>query len=160
MNDKFTHIKGNNLNMVNISPKKKTFRRAKAQAAIKFSDKIFKRIIEKGSPKGEIFSTARIAGIQAAKKTHHLIPLCHNISLDSINIDFEILKKKNEINVISDCQTFSKTGVEMEAIIAVNIAAITIYDMCKSLSKSIKILEIKLISKSGGKSKDYNDSKL
>ena len=65
-----------------------------------------------------------------------------------------------EINVISDCQTFSKTGVEMEAIIAVNIAAITIYDMCKSLSKSIKILEIKLISKSGGKSKEYNDSKL
>ena len=160
MNDKFTHIKGNNLNMVNISAKKKTFRRAKAQASLKFSEKIFKHIIEKGSPKGELFSTARIAGIQAAKNTHHLIPLCHNIPLDSINIDFEIFKNKNEINITSDCQTYSKTGVEMEAIIAVNIAAITIYDMSKSLSKSIKILEIKLISKSGGKSKEYHDNRL
>lgn len=158
-NKRFTHIKNKSIRMVNISKKKKSLRSAKAIAIVLFKKQIFKEVIEKGSPKGEIFSTARIAGIQAAKKTHFLIPLCHNITLESISINFEIMESKNEIHVYSDCQSFSKTGVEMEAIVAVNVAAITIYDMCKSLSKSIKILEIKLLSKSGGKSKDFKNDK-
>ena len=108
--------------------------------------------MKKGSDKGEIYNVARSAGILAGKKTSELIPLCHNINLTLIEIDFKVNEKKLTIEVISKVKSNSKTGVEMEALTACSIASLTIYDMCKSIDKEIKIVETKLIFKSGGKS--------
>jgi len=152
----FTHInKKKEIKMVNISEKKITSRIAKAKAKVKFSKTTFKRILDNGSPKGEIFNTARLAGILAGKKTHELIPLCHNINLNSIEIQFKNITKDSSIEVISEVKTKSKTGVEIEALTACSVACLTIYDMCKSIDKKIMINEIKLIFKSGGKSGNY-----
>ena len=152
MTIKLSHIEKNKAKMVDISSKKITERIAIAEARVVFSKKTFNILINDGNTKGEIFSTARIAGIQAAKKTSELIPLCHKLNLDEINIDFDIDIKKNEIKIISNCKCFGKTGVEMEALVSVTNAALTIYDMCKSLDKTIKVTNVKLKFKSGGKS--------
>ncbi|MAH78398.1 MAG: cyclic pyranopterin monophosphate synthase MoaC [Rickettsiales bacterium] len=148
----FTHIKDKKASMVDISKKKITFRESKASGKIKFSKKTYLHIKKHGSPKGEIFSTARIASIQATKKTSELIPMCHNIDLNYINIEFTFVEKDLSILIESSVKTNNTTGVEMEALTAVSIAALTIYDMCKSTDKSIKITDIKLTYKSGGKS--------
>ena len=109
--------------------------------------------IKKGTAKkGDVLGVARIAGIMAAKKTSELIPLCHPISISSISIDFELIEKYNKINLTSTCKINSKTGLEMEALTAVSVAALTIYDMCKAIDKSMTISNTKLIFKSGGKS--------
>ena len=102
--------------------------------------------------KGEIINVSILAGIIGAKKTSELIPLCHNISLENVDIHIKSIKKDLSLKVIADVKTFGKTGVEMEALTAVSISCLTIYDMCKSIDKSIVIKEIKLISKKGGKS--------
>ena len=106
--------------------------------------------------KGNVLEVANIAGIQAAKKTHELIPLCHSLSLSYVKIQFEISKNKNLIEITSEACSVGKTGVEMEALTAVSVAALTIYDMCKSLDKEITITDIKLKHKSGGKSGIFN----
>ena len=152
---KFSHIKENKVNMVDISSKKTTKREAIASCSVVFSEKTFSKLIESGSPKGEIFNISRCAGIMAAKKTSELIPLTHNINLSSVQIDFKINEKKYEIDVYSKVKTNYGTGVEIEAITSCSIAAITIYDMCKSIDKSIKINNLKLDSKTGGKSGIY-----
>ncbi len=150
----FSHIKKNkNVNMVDITSKKNSLRVAKAEGTIVFNKKIFDKIISDKSPKGEIFNTARLAGIMAAKKTHELIPLCHNININSVKIDFK--NKNHSIQITSTVKTNYKTGVEMEALTSCTIACLTIYDMCKSISKKIVIEKIKLVKKSGGKSGDY-----
>lgn len=154
---KLTHIKDKHINMVDISRKNISTRIAKARAIVQFKESSFNEIISKGSPKGEILSTARIAGIQAAKNTYQLIPLCHNIILDKISISFELIKDKFQIVVLSECISNQKTGVEMESLIAANIASLTIYDMCKSIDKSITIENLKLVYKSGGKSGIYKN---
>ena len=144
--------KKNKPSIVDISKKQITSRSAIAQGKIKFSEKIFKKIQKMQTKKGEISSIAIIAGILGAKKTSELIPLCHNIGVD--NIDINILKNIKDFSLIIEAivKSSGKTGVEMEALMAVSISSLTIYDMCKSLDKSIIIKEIKLISKSGGKS--------
>ena len=149
---KFTHLRNQKVNMVNISKKKSNYRSAIAVSNIKFTKKSFKKLIEEGSPKGEIFNTARCAGIIGAKKTSELIPLCHNISLSNVNIDFKIDKTKLIIKIQSEVSTVSSTGVEMEALTSCIIASLTVYDMCKSIDKKITIETTKLIYKSGGKS--------
>ena len=154
---KFTHIERNKASMVDISKKTNTNRIAKASAKVKFSDSSYIKIKENGSSKGEILSTARIAGIQAGKKTSELIPLCHSITINFLSIDFKLDDKNNEIIINSTCKTNDKTGVEMEALVAVSTAALTIYDMCKAIDKSIQINDIKLNFKSGGKSKTYKN---
>tara|TARA_B100001057_G_scaffold424094_1_gene446640 strand:+ start:156 stop:638 length:483 start_codon:yes stop_codon:yes gene_type:complete len=154
---KFTHIERNKASMVDISKKTNTNRLAKASAKVKFSDSSYIKIKENGSSKGEILSTARIAGIQAGKKTSELIPLCHSITINFLSIDFKLDDKNNEIIINSTCKTNDKTGVEMEALVAVSTAALTIYDMCKAIDKSIQINDIKLNFKSGGKSKTYKN---
>ena len=154
---KLTHIKDKQINMVDISRKNISTRIAKAKAIVQFKESSFKKIISKGSPKGEILSTARIAGIQAAKNTYQLIPLCHNIILDNVSINFELIKDKFQIVVLSECISNQKTGVEMESLIAAHIASLTIYDMCKSIDKSITIENLKLVYKSGGKSGTYEN---
>ncbi len=154
---KFSHLKNKKINMVDISSKKISSRIAEATNEIKFKKNTFKKIIELGSEKGEIFNTARCAGILAAKKTSELIPLCHNIDINSISIDFEVNKKKSTILVQVKVKTNGKTGVEIEALIASAIASLTIYDMCKAVDKAIIINDLRLQYKSGGKSGEFKN---
>ena len=154
---KFSHLKNKKINMVDISSKKITSRIAEATNEIKFKKNSFKKIIELGSEKGEIFNTARCAGILAAKKTSELIPLCHNIDLNTISIDFEVNKEKSIILVHVKVKSNGKTGVEIEALIASAIASLTIYDMCKAIDKAIIINDLKLQYKSGGKSGEFKN---
>ena len=141
-----------------IYPKKKlTNRTAKAKLKINFSEKSFKKIVNSNSPKGEIYNTARSAGIFAAKKTSELIPLCHNLPISYIDIDFKIDKKNFSIEVLSEVKTQFSTGVEMEALTACSIAGLVIYDMCKSLDKKIVMTELRLLLKKGGKSGTFKN---
>ena len=151
---KLSHIndKGE-ANMVDINNKKESKRKATATGTIILSKKAINEIKKEKISKGNVLNTARIAGIMAAKKTSDLIPLCHPIPVEAIKIDFDI--EDNNINVLAIVSTSSKTGVEMEALMAVNIACLTIYDMIKSIDKHTKINSVKLISKSGGKSGDW-----
>ena len=151
---KLSHIndKGE-ANMVAINNKKESKREAAATGTVILSKKAINEIKKEKISKGNVLNTARIAGIMAAKKTSDLIPLCHPIPVEAIKIDFDI--EDNNINVLAIVSTSSKTGVEMEALMAVNIACLTIYDMIKSIDKHTKINSVKLISKSGGKSGDW-----
>ncbi|AWB10250.1 cyclic pyranopterin monophosphate synthase subunit MoaC [Thermodesulfobium acidiphilum] len=150
----FTHLdnKGK-AHMVDIGKKIDTIREAKAQAFIRLTEKTLNIIKDQNIPKGDIFSTARIAGILAAKKTWELIPLTHPIPINQISIDFEV--KENGIMIFSQVKTNFKTGVEMEALVAVNLAALTIYDMIKAVERGAVIEDVKLLYKSGGKSGTY-----
>ena len=151
---KLSHIndKGE-ANMVDINNKKESKREATAIGSIILSKKALNEIKKEKISKGNVLNTARIAGIMAAKKTSDLIPLCHPIPVEAIKIDFDI--EDNNINVLAIVSTTNKTGVEMEALMAVNIACLTIYDMIKSIDKHAKINSVKLTSKSGGKSGDW-----
>ena len=148
----FSHLKKNKVSMVDISKKKLTNRTAIASFKINFSEKSFKKIINNNSPKGEIFNIARSAGISAAKKTSELIPLCHNLPISYIDIDFKIDKKNLSIQLISEVKTQFSTGVEMEAVTACSVSGLVIYDMCKALDKKMIMTELKLLFKKGGKS--------
>ena len=144
--------KKNNPIMVDVGNKNITQRIAEAEGEVIFDKKTFKKIESLKSKKGSINNVAVIAGIMGAKETSRLIPLCHNISINSVKIEISKNVKKNLMKVKAIVKTSSKTGVEMEALTAVTISCLTIYDMCKNLNKSIKINNIKLISKKGGKS--------
>ncbi len=148
-----THLnKKNKPNMVDVNYKKITSRTAVAQGEVKFNKLIFNKIEKLKTKKGEITNTAILAGIMGSKKTSDLIPLCHNIEIEKVDIDIKINKKKFSLIITASVKTSGKTGVEMESLTAVAISCLTIYDMCKSLDKSIIIKDIKLISKTGGKS--------
>ena len=152
----FTHINNSGeANMVDISDKKPSKRVAIASGSVNVSKKTLELIKNDNVEKGDIFSTARIAGIMASKKTHELIPLCHNINIDFIKVDISLDSKMSSINVICESQTMQKTGVEMEALVACSVACLTIYDMIKSRDKKASITDIKLDFKSGGKSGIY-----
>jgi cyclic pyranopterin phosphate synthase len=153
----FSHLKKNKISMVDISKKKLTNRTAIATLSLNFSEKTFIKIINNNSPKGEIFNIARSAGISAAKKTSELIPLCHNLPISYINIDFKIDKKNLSIQILSEIKTQFSTGVEMEALTACSVAGLVIYDMCKSLDKKIIMTELKLLFKKGGKSGTFEN---
>lgn len=148
--------KKNKPKIVDISSKKITSREAIAESIIKFSKSTFKKINSFKTKKGEIKSVAIIAGILAAKKTSDLIPLCHNIKIDNIDIDIKTMNKTNSLKITSFVKTTEKTGVEIEALTAVVISSLTIYDMCKSIDKNITIKNIRLIKKKGGKT-DYKN---
>ena len=152
----FTHINNSGeANMVDISDKKASKRVAIASGSVNVSKKTLELIKNDNVEKGDIFSTARIAGIMASKKTHELIPLCHNINIDFIKVEISVDSKMSSINVICESQTMQKTGVEMEALVACSVACLTIYDMIKSRDKKASITDIKLDFKSGGKSGIY-----
>ena len=153
----FSHLKKKKISMVDISKKKLTNRAAIATLSLNFSEKTFTKIINNNSPKGEIFNIARSAGISAAKKTSELIPLCHNLPISYIDIDFKVDKKKFSIQILSEIKTQFSTGVEMEALTACSIAGLVIYDMCKSLDKKITMTELKLLFKKGGKSGTFQN---
>jgi len=138
--------------MVDVTAKAKTIRKAKARGIVKMDINTLK-LIEKGQiTKGNVLTTAKIAGIMAAKKTGELIPLCHPLELTGIDLKLRIDNKNLQIIIESVVQTAGKTGVEMEALTAVCVAALTIYDMCKAVNKKIIIGDILLLEKSGGKS--------
>ena len=141
------------LRMVDVSEKEITLRIARAGGKILVGRETVKRIQDGAIPKGNVLAAARLAGINAAKRTSEIIPLCHQLPLNSANVDFEI--GEGEISITSTVSCHGRTGVEMEALSAVSTAALTIYDMCKALDKSMKITEIELLEKSGGKSGDY-----
>jgi len=141
--------------MVNIQYKRSTVRTAIAQCIIKAPANVYKAVLENSVKKGDVLAISRFAGIMGAKNTSNLIPLCHQINLDSINVDIKE-NKVNEFLITSKVVSEYKTGVEMEALTAVTIAGLTFYDMCKGISKEIQISDIKLIKKTGGKS-DYQD---
>jgi len=144
--------KKNNPIMVDVDNKNITQRIAEAEGEVIFDKKTFKKIESFKSKKGSINNVAIIAGIMGAKETSRLIPLCHNIPINFVSVEISKNAKKNLMKVKAIVKTSSKTGVEMEALTAVTISCLTIYDMCKYLNKSIKINNIKLISKKGGKS--------
>ena len=142
-----------NIKMIDIGNKKITKRTAVAEAYINLNADTKKKIYKDKIIKGDVISVAKTAGILAAKKISDLIPLCHQIPLNSVEI--EIINKSKGLQIISKCNSSSKTGVEMEALLSVSVTALTIYDMCKSIDKSIEIEKIRLLSKKGGKSGNY-----
>lgn len=141
------------MKMIDIGNKEITKRKAVAESRVYLKDKVIKLIKAQQIPKGDVLEAARIAGILAAKRTPTIIPLCHPIAVEYVEIKFSILK--SHIKIISTVRGIAKTGFEMEALVSVSVAALTIYDMCKPLDKSITISDIKLLKKSGGKSGTY-----
>ena len=142
-----------NVKMIDVANKKVTKRTAIAEAFINLNTATKEKIYKDKIIKGDVISVAKTAGILAAKKTSDIIPLCHQIPLNSVEI--EIVNKLEGLLVVSKCNSSSKTGVEMEALLSVTVSALTIYDMCKSIDKSIEITKIRLLSKKGGKSGNY-----
>lgn len=152
---KFTHFDNNGkAKMVDVSKKEDSLRVATARGCIILNSQIIKKIRENQIQKGDALAVAKIAGISAAKKTWELVPLCHQIRLTGIDINFEISDIENKIIAISTIKGYDKTGVEMEALVSVALSLVAIYDMCKAVSKKMIIGEIELINKTGGKS-DY-----
>lgn len=144
-----------NLHMVDISEKNTTTRVAKARGSILLNDNAFKSVVSSNNKKGDVLNTARIAGINSVKNTASLIPLAHVIPINSVTVDFDIVETQNKINCYVSVKSEGKTGVEIESLVGVEIALMTIYDMCKYLDKGMNITDIKLLSKTGGKSGDY-----
>jgi len=140
--------------MVDISPKVPTDRIARACSFVKMDPATIDAIENKLLPKGDIFEVARIAGILAAKKTSDLIPMCHPLKLDYIDVKIKVNRVKSCVEIVSEVKLSGKTGVEMEALTAASVAALTVYDMCKAVDKNMIIEGCKLIEKKGGKS-DY-----
>jgi len=137
--------------MVDVSGKSPTLREAEAFALVAMSRKVLRALPQ--NPKGDPLEVARIAGIQAAKRTSELIPMCHPVPLSKVDVTCEVKRDGVEIRTVA--RTTAVTGVEMEALVAASVAALTVYDMCKALDKGIEIRDIRLERKSGGKSGDY-----
>lgn len=156
----FTHFdnEGNAI-MVDVSEKAVTEREAIAVGKIKVSRECFFAIKDKTIQKGDVFSVARIAGIMGAKRTSEWIPLCHNLGIMKVAIDFRLFDKTCEIETICTVKAVGKTGVEMEALTGVSVSLLTIYDMCKAIDKSMEIHSIYLQKKTGGKSGIYENVK-
>ena len=156
MNDKFNHFDAaGNAIMVDVGGKNLTERIAVASGKIFVSGAVYSAIESGSSKKGDVLGVARIAGIMAAKKTSEVIPLCHPLPLSHCSLDFEMLQDESAVKVIATVKTTWATGVEMEALHAVSVALLTIYDMCKAIDKRMTLGEIHLESKSGGKSGNF-----
>jgi len=150
---KLTHIdKSGKARMVDVSGKPLTEREAVARGFVTMKKTTLKLIRQNSIAKGDVLGVARIAGIMAAKKTFELIPLCHPLNISSMHVDFSLDQKKSRIVIEARVKIAGQTGVEMEALTAVSIAALTIYDMCKAVDKEMVISDIMLIEKTGGKS--------
>jgi len=149
----FTHIdKDGHVRMVDVTDKKATLRVAVAQGVVTMKKTTFEKIQNQTIKKGNVLETARISGILAAKKTSELIPMCHPLNITHIQVDFFPDNATNSIRIEASVRTVDQTGVEMEALTAVSVAALTIYDMCKSYDREMTISNIYLLEKSGGKS--------
>ena len=151
--NKLTHLDATgNAHMVDVSDKHVTSRSATAKAQVLMLPETLALILGGTAKKGDVLATARIAGIMAAKKTHELIPLCHPLLITKISVDFVADEKTSSIDVSATVRVEGKTGVEMEALTACSIAAMTLYDMCKAVDRGMKITDLRVTEKSGGKS--------
>ena len=153
MDNGLTHFDSQgNAVMVDVSEKQATHRIAVASGKIKVNQAVYDAIVEGSVKKGDVLGVARGAGIMAAKKTHELIPMCHPLLLTKCTVDFELLPEELAVKAIATVKVNGQTGVEMEALTSVNVALLTIYDMCKAIDKTMEMTEIHLEEKSGGKS--------
>ena len=157
MVDKLSHLDdAGRPRMVDVSAKEETAREATAKGSVYMSAETLALATSGRAAKGDVLITARIAGVMAAKRTHELIPLCHPLPLTSINVDLEGDESRCAIDITATVRTTARTGVEMEALTAVSIAALTVYDMLKAAQKDMRIDDIRLVRKIGGKTGDYS----
>ena len=160
MADKLTHFDASGrAQMVDVGDKPETDRRAVAVSLITMQRETGKRIAEGKVGKGDVLAVARLAGIMAAKKTSDLIPLCHPLPLTAVNLDIQLSEDLKSVLIEAECKTTGKTGVEMEALTAASVAALTVYDMVKAMDRGMTIESTRLLHKSGGKSGVYEASK-
>jgi len=157
MSRKLTHFDDSgNAHMVDVGAKGETERVAVARASVTMQAATLKLIAAKKAAKGDVLAVAQLAGIMAAKRTPELIPLCHPLSLSSVDVKLSLDKKRNAVDIEATCKLKGRTGVEMEALTAASVAALTVYDMCKSVDRGMVISEVKLLHKSGGKSGTFD----
>lgn len=142
--------------MVDVSDKSSTTRTATATATVQIGPEITRLIKANAVKKGDVLTVSQLAGISGAKKTSELIPLCHNIPITNVNIDARLNEADCSVEILATVKSQGKTGVEMEALMAASVSALTVYDMCKSVSHDIKVTEVELLSKTGGASGDYH----
>ena len=153
MSRKLTHFDDSgNAHMVDVGAKGETERVAVAHARVTMQAATLKLIAAKKAAKGDVLAVAQLAGIMAAKRTPELIPLCHPLSLSSVDVKLSLDKKRNAVDIEATCKLKGRTGVEMEALTAASVAALTVYDMCKAVDRGMVISEVRLLHKSGGKS--------
>jgi cyclic pyranopterin phosphate synthase len=142
--------------MVDVSEKDDTVRVAVASGRVLMQPSTLRLLLSGEIAKGNVLTTAQVAGIMAAKRTHELIPMCHPLLLSGINVDLDPRESDSAIEITATVRTTGRTGVEMEALTAVSVAALTVYDMCKAVDRAIRIQDVRLLSKSGGKSGDWS----
>ncbi len=158
IDDGFTHInEQGRAKMVDVSEKKKTVREAIACGAVYMKKTTLEKIAKGDIVKGDVLSVAQVGGIMGAKKTADIIPMCHSIMMSGCDITFQLDYEKSKVDIIATAKTVGETGIEMEALTAVSVAALTIYDMCKAVDKSMIISDIRLLRKIGGKSGEINN---
>lgn len=156
MADSLTHFdESGNARMVDVAEKADTLRRAVAEGRITMSREAFELVKAGNIKKGDVLGVARLAGIMAAKKVDQLIPLCHPLAISGVDIEFRLQDELDAIDIQAEVTTTGKTGVEMEALTAASVAALTIYDMCKAVDKGMQIDQVRLLQKSGGKSGEF-----
>ena len=156
---KLTHLDGEgNAVMVDVSDKAVTERTATAKGSVFMQRETMELILAEGVKKGDVLSVAQLAGIMAAKKTPELIPLCHPLSLSSVKVDLVCDPNRNAVDITAKCKLSGKTGVEMESLTAVTVAALTVYDMCKAVDRGMRLSDIRLVQKEGGKSGNYRSA--
>ncbi|ESR23487.1 cyclic pyranopterin monophosphate synthase MoaC [Lutibaculum baratangense] len=150
---RLTHVdEAGTARMVDVSDKAATVRQATAEGFVRVAPETFRLIVSGQAKKGDVLGVARLAGIMGAKRTHELIPLCHPLMLTKIDVDLEPVESENAIRVTATCKLTGKTGVEMEALTAVGVACLTVYDMVKAVDRGVTITDIRLIEKEGGRS--------
>ena len=153
MADDFTHLDAQgNAVMVDVSGKAETDRTAVAKGRVVMAPETLQRILDRGVKKGDVLAVAQLAGIMGAKRTPDLIPLCHPLSLSSVTVELTPDPEHSAVEITATCRLTGKTGVEMEALTAVSVAALTVYDMCKAVDRGMRIEAVRLVHKSGGKS--------
>lgn len=156
---KLTHFdERGNAHMVDVGAKDVTERVAVAGASVRMQPATLKLIATRKAAKGDVLAVAQLAGIMAAKKTPDLIPLCHPLALNSVDVKLSLDARRNAVDIEATCRLMGRTGVEMEALTAASVAALTVYDMCKSVDRGMLISDIRLLHKSGGKSGTYDAS--
>jgi cyclic pyranopterin phosphate synthase len=154
VSDELTHLdEAGRARMVDVGAKDETDRRAVARAVVRMSPETAAAVARGDAPKGDVLGTARLAGIQAAKRTWELIPLCHQLPLSFVGIDAEV--GEDSVTLTAEARTRARTGVEMEALTAASVAALTVYDMVKGIEKGVEIERVLLVEKTGGKSGDW-----
>ena len=148
--------KAGNARMVDVGAKDETERRATARATVTMAPATLRLILDKKAAKGDVLAVAQLAGIMAAKRTPDLIPLCHPLALSSVDVQLSCDAARNAVAIEATCKLRGRTGVEMEALTAASVAALTVYDMCKAVDRGMVISEVRLIHKSGGKSGTFD----